>query len=349
MEDFYKFLKRLPHSEAIDELAEGFEHERKQIADFFFLDRKIACEVKSLNKDTKEKIEKIIDNLRERDDFPIFYGEWDVKKILKHLHDGDAIYEKIAYSITSPIEDHIKDANRQIRDTRSVFQQPQAAGLAIVVNRSVDILDAETMGWRISRCLTKKRSDGTRRFECVDAVWLIDEAHRLQIKQDLAGPVSIIIEGDGKETKFVSDYIEYLTIQWATWNGFPAVKVSESMLNKDQLRSANKDYRSNKDKENLKRHEFWRECYKRAPYLRPMSKAQFLDYGRKLLAETMPYFLKNGKKATKQEMMIAMEKFTDFLEETNYRGIDMREFEFNKIDPAQSTKKEPQQDAAADG
>lgn len=74
MEDFYKFLKALPLSESIDALKEKPLHEGKQIADFFFLNRKIICEVKSLNKDTNDKIEQIIDSLRDREDFPIFYG-----------------------------------------------------------------------------------------------------------------------------------------------------------------------------------------------------------------------------------------------------------------------------------
>ena len=236
MEDFYNFLKALPHSESIDALGKKPTQKGKQIADFFFLNRKITCEVKSLNRDTREKVERIIDSLRKRDDFPVFYGERNVKKILRHLYDGEETYKKIVYSVTSPIEDQIRDANRQIRDTRSLFQTQGSAGLIIMVNRLVDILDARVIQWRIRQCLTKKRADGAHGFECIDAVWLIDEAHLLVVSEKDATPILINIEGDGKQTKFVSDYIEYLSVQWATWNGRTVLTPPvEILLNKGRF------------------------------------------------------------------------------------------------------------------
>jgi hypothetical protein len=313
-------------------------HKGKKIADFFFLNRGITCEVKSLNKDTNEKVEKIIDSLRGRDDFPVFYGEWDVKKILRHLHDGDKIHEKMAYLVTSPIEDQIKDANRQIRDTMSIFQRLRKAGLVIIVNRAVKILDARVIQWRISQCLNKKTSDGLRRFESIDAVWLIDEAHHLLVSKKDSGPIMVNIEGDGgEETKFVSEYIEYLCIQWASWNGRPLLHPpAEILLNRDRLYSAN-DLK--KIPGEMQRHEYWRECYKRKPYLRSLLKEQFLEYGRNLMKEITPFFLKDGKKGTKAQIMFEMEKFTHLLEEVNHRGIDMREFKFNTVDLSTWIKK----------
>lgn len=326
MKDFYDFLRALPLSEDIDSLAKKIEHEGKQIADFFFLKRRITCEVKSLNKDTKEKVEKIVDGLRGREDFPVFYGSWELNKILKYLKDGDSIHEKIAYAVTSPIEDLIKDANRQIRDAKRVFHEPKSMGLVIIVNRSVDILDAELVGWRINRCLHKKRQGSVPRFECLNGVWLIDEAHSLLVHKNLEGPVSIIFEGQGNSGNEVGEYIEYLTIQWATWKGFPSLKIPGEALTKDRLTSVNVREEKNTEEKNLRRHELWREVYKENPYLRPLPKDKLLKYGRNLLIEITPHFLKTGIQSTMDEKMVLMERFTHLLEEVNHRGIDMQEF-----------------------
>ena len=340
MKNFYKFIGTLPLSENIDSLAENIEHEGKKIGDFFFLNRKFTCEIKSLNKDTKGKVEKIVDGLRDREDFPVFYGSWELHKILKHMKDGDSVHERIAYAVTSPIEDHFKDANRQIRDTKKLFEEPNSLGLVIIVNRSVDILDAELVGWRINRCLHKKRQDGSLRFECINGTWLIDEAHHFIVHENLKGPISIIFEGKGNCGNQAGEYMEYLTVQWATWNGFPPLKLPGKVLTKDRLTPAKE---KNTDKTSLKRHELCRETYRKSPYLRSLPQDELLEYGRDLLIQITPHFLKNGIKSTMKQKMELMERFTHLLEEVNHRGIDMKEFKFNEIDHSVFERFKPQQ------
>jgi len=345
MKDFYDFLSDLPLSEGIDSLAKNIKHEGKQIADFFFLKRRITCEVKFLSKDTKEKVEKIVDGLRGREDFPVFYGSWELNKILKYLKDGDSIHEKIAYAVTSPIEDIVKDANRQIRDTKELFHESKSMGLVIIVNRSVDILDAELVGWRINRCLHKKRQGSDPRFECVNGLWFIDEAHSFFVHRNLEGPISIIFEGHGNSGNEVGEYIEYLTVQWATWKGFPSFKIPSEALTKNRLKFVNASGEKNTEERTLRRHELWRKGYKENPYLRPLPKDKLLQYGRNLLIEITPHFLKAGIQSTMDEKMILMERFTHLLEEINYRGIDMKEFKFNEIDKAVFERFKPQQNS----
>lgn len=193
-----------------------------------------------------------------------------------------------------------------------------------MINRSVDILDARVIQWRISQCLKKRRKDGTHRFECIDAVWLIDEAHLLWVSPKDSTPIMVNIEGDGKETTFVSDYVEYLSVQWATWNGCTVLTPpAEMLLNQKRILSIIGD---DKDPGRMRRGDLWRKSYKRRPYLRHLSKDQFVEYGRKVLAEMDQHFMKNGKKGTKEEIMAALERFTHLLDETDHRGIDMREF-----------------------
>ena len=127
-------LGSLPLVENIDDLTKEIDHDGIQIADYMFLERQIVCEIKTLNKDTKEKIEKIIEDLKDREDYPIFYGEWGVDKIIKNLSNREEIQRKVAESATSPIEDRSKDANWQIRDTKSCSKLRNSKGMMSHIN-----------------------------------------------------------------------------------------------------------------------------------------------------------------------------------------------------------------------
>jgi hypothetical protein len=342
MKAFNEFLGSLPLVENIDDLTKEIDHDGIQIADYMFLERQIVCEIKTLNKDTKEKIEKIIEDLKDREDYPIFYGEWGVDKIIKNLSNKEEIQRKMAESATSPIEDMIKDANRQIRDTKRLFGLPYAKGIVIIINESVDILDADLSKWRINRCLTKKTKSGTSRFESIDAVWFLDEAHQLLVRPGLNGPISLQIHRPS-EDKFVSNYIDYLMTQWAAYVGIPIEFIQEENLRKEQIRGRDLDEVSQK----MTRQKFWEKTYNSRPYLRNLPETQLCEYGRKLFEKMTPHFLKNGPRLTKKEMGQYMERFTHLLQEVKHRGLDMRKFEFNRVDLSEYIK--PQQGAAGNG
>lgn len=329
MEKFQEFLGLVLKSESIDEIAKDIEHEGIQIADYLFLDRKIVCEFKTLNKDTKEKVDAIIKDLEHREDYPVFYGTWDVNKILDNLSDGKDIQAEMAYKVTSPIEGTIKDANRQIRDTKRLLNIPEAKGLVIIVNEAVEILDAKITAWRISQCLRKKHKDGSPRFESIDVVWLLDEAHEFKIRPGLKGPVSIQVSGQSDDD-FTVNYTDYLMFQWSSFIGIPIDFIPETNLADAELKSKKKD--KVPDRKKMTRQELWELRYKAAPYLRELSEVDLLKYGRDLFKRMTPHFLKNGPKRSEAEVREDMEKFTHLLQEVEHRGIDMRKFEINKID-----------------
>ncbi|NJK53210.1 MAG: hypothetical protein HC936_11125 [Leptolyngbyaceae cyanobacterium SU_3_3] len=41
---------------------------------------------------------------------------------MQHLPDGESINEEMFYAITSALEDSVEKANRQIRETKKVFE-----------------------------------------------------------------------------------------------------------------------------------------------------------------------------------------------------------------------------------
>jgi len=116
---FTAFLRAVPGAEPIDDLEERGSPSKK--ADFFFDSRQVVCELKSLQVDAEYKIDRILEPHRNRPEFPLFLGRWDLAKVLKFLPDGDEIGESIYTDLTSIVEEKVKDANRQIRETKVQF------------------------------------------------------------------------------------------------------------------------------------------------------------------------------------------------------------------------------------
>lgn len=138
---FKVFLRDLEGVESIDGLKLTPEQERANKGDYFFAGRTVIGELKALYEDTASKIESILEPYRETPEWPVFFGEQDLNKILRHLPDGDKIRAKIFGSITRSVEAVVEKANRQIRATKGTFGLPDAGGLLIILNDAVDILD----------------------------------------------------------------------------------------------------------------------------------------------------------------------------------------------------------------
>ncbi len=88
---FKVFLGELEGAESIDDLTLTREQQRASKADYFFDGRSIIGELKALYSDTAPKVKAILAPHRERPEWPIFFGEHDLQKILRHLPDRDEI------------------------------------------------------------------------------------------------------------------------------------------------------------------------------------------------------------------------------------------------------------------
>ncbi len=91
---FIAFVKNKDDAECIDDLHLTSEQIQAKKGDFFFKDRSVICELKSLKKDTSSKVDEILSPHRNRPEWPTFYGGWKVSNILKHLPEGEQIGEK---------------------------------------------------------------------------------------------------------------------------------------------------------------------------------------------------------------------------------------------------------------
>lgn len=322
-ERFKAFISQLPSAEVIDNLELPPEFDESKRADFLVENRKAVIELKSLESDPEHKVHTELENHKERDEYPLFYGEMEVHKILKHLPDGDQIQGKLFYKISRSIEQSFREADKQIGATKEMLACPDAFGILVLLNQDISVVSPELISYRVSQLLTKAEGDGSLHYKNVTSVWFMLESFALRTRKSANLLPSIVIDGPAAVNQpELTRILDILQSKWAAFNGIPYTtadirKISDS----DFIRLSELD----KEHEPLKpRHEIWRKQYRNSPYLRSLSDDAVLNHGARLLKFMAPGFLKDGPKLPFDQMAQFMEGFTHFLEEVRFRGLDLK-------------------------
>jgi len=322
-ERFKAFISRLPSAEVIDNLELPPEFEESKRADFLVENRKAVIELKSLESDPEHKVHTELENHRNRDDYPLFYGEMELHKILKRLPDGEQIQTKLFYKVSRSIEQSFREADKQIGATKEMLGCRDAFGLLVLLNQNISVLSPELISYRVSQLLTKTEDDSSLHYKNITSVWFLLENFALRTEKGAKLLPSIVIDGPGAVNQpELTNILAILQSKWAAFNGIPYVtadirKISDSHFKR--LSELDKDHESL-----LPRHEIWRKQYLNSPYLRSLSDDDVLNHGAKLLKFMTPGFLKDGPKLPFDQMAQFMEGFTHFLEEVRFRGLDLK-------------------------
>jgi hypothetical protein len=322
-ERFKRFISQLPFAEVIDDLEIPGAFAQEKRADFLIENRKVIIELKSLESDPEHKIDAELENHRERNEYPLFYGKLELHKVLKHLPDGEQIQQKIFYKISRSIEQSFREADKQIGATKAILNCPNSSGVLVLLNQDISTLSPGLISSRVSELLTKKDNDGKIRYRNVTSVWFIMENFSLKTMKGGKLLPSIIIDGPGAvHQPALAQILDMLQSKWAAFNNIPYVtaqmkKISDS--NFIRLSELEQEHHAIKP-----RHEWWRISYRNNPYLRSLSDDAVLTHGARLMSLMTPYFLKNSPKISSDKMAEFMEGWTHFLEEVQFRGLDMK-------------------------
>lgn len=320
---FLRFMASLPGTESLDALLRDPMYDGQRRADYLLFERRVILELKSLETDTTPKVDAEIDQHRRRDDFPLFFGEVELQKVLKHLPDGKKINERIYHKTTRSIEDAVRSAEDQIDNTAKLLGLPEAAGILVVLNQDLTIFTPEVLAHKVATLMRRKSKDGAPRSPLAYS-WLILESHFVaNCPSGQAFPV-ISVEGPRfKQMPWLSGLIGYLQVAWAQFNGSPLLEHhSQALDTLDAKPRSTKPSPLSGDR--VSKQVLWEIRYKEAPHLRNLSDSQVLEHGRKTFATLAPHFLVGGPEVPSEQMELMLIAWSDFLCEARYRGLDLR-------------------------
>lgn len=308
-ERVHRFALSLEGAESIDEL--GLDTSLGQRADYLWRSRSVIVEVKTLRGDPQAKVDKTIDELRKRDDFPLILGSAPVDKVLGHLSDGAELLRKIHQAAMRSVEAAFRDAKGQIANTKKLLGLDDALGILVLLNPDIEALDPVNAGREISRLLQTRQHRGW----AIDVVWLLSEAHYAH-----GAHPCIIIEGD-KVDRFTwsNDFTAKLNRLWAQFNSSPILDSDATLLT--EVPFQRKSDRQTVPTTNEQR---WRACYRVSPYLSGLDDDALRAFGHEAVTDLMPYFLVDGPRRPMAEIEPLLERWTHFLEEASSRALDVR-------------------------
>jgi hypothetical protein len=315
---FMRFAAALPGAELVDDVSMTEPQRRAKKADVFFDHRAVIAEVKSLLTDVSPKIDKVLDPVRERPEFPAFFGKWPMDVILSHLTDGAEINRKLYDVISAGVADLVSDANRQLRITKQSFGLQDAHGILIILNDSVEILDPNTVAHRTVGTLMKRGDGGGARYRDIGAVWIIGETHRLHVNAGLQAIPAIMFGHPITPDQAAIDFLENIQTSWAEFMNVPLIRLEEGSFAKMKLIPADDDDQTTKNTIS----NVWKAAYEASPYLRDLSDDQLITYGARFTFELAA--LQQHPMATKNTNLRSTRRWSDLNSELNHRHLDVR-------------------------
>jgi len=322
---FKSFLNTLDGTEDIDGSIAEQKLKAGQRADYLLHNRAIVLELKSLEIDPFDKLQKKISEYQSRPEFPVFYWESDLGEVLRDFPDKEIVKNKIDTAVLRSIQGVVEKADDQIKATKTSLSIEYACGVLAILNERAKTLSPDLITAKASQMLLKKRSEGDIRYRQIAYVLVISESHRVASSSSQEFLPVITLEGPfATEFSDIGGFVTSLAEKWAKFEGHALVSIGERE-NFDGIRFQTRgEEKTAGNKKKISRQEYWRRSYLRYPYLRRLSEYEFLQRTADIMKAMKPHFMINGKKLPFDEISELKRRWADCLTEAEFRRIDMR-------------------------
>lgn len=313
---FEQFLREQLSGDSIDEMVDA----TIERADFLCLDGSLIVELKTLEHDASERLENVMEQLRQRPDWPVFFGPVPVEAYLENLgEDAEPIRRKLLDRLGRSIVRHLHKANKQLAsETARVGGDPLR--LLVLINEDHADYDPQIVSYVVMRELRKLVAASPDQIS-IDGVIYLSERHAAAEQQQIVLPL-IAIRGPGaKESPEKDKMMDHVMNSWAEWNGCPVIDDEGPVPVFDAIEVV-PDLLPSSDK--------WRIDYRRFPYLRELTDQQLKDRFDEIVVTNLLWGLKSSpRKFSNEEIGDALKGFTHAVEELNHRCIPMQKVQQN--------------------
>lgn len=283
-------------------------------ADYSCLNGLLCIELKSLEDDASERMENLADQLRQRDDWPAFYGAWPVESVVKNMREPEIVRRHFTDRAGRAIINHLKKANKQLAAHAKNFPRKNLVRAMLLINEDHEIYTPEITAFILGKALRRRNNDGYV-YSDVDCVIYISERHMMRVENQIALAI-ISVEGSSMLREYWKRLvINQFTQGWADWNRQSLYDVEVANAKFTVIESI---------PESAPRSERWQANYRRNPHLRFLTDDQLRDRFDEinLLAELS--FMRGSPVSMPIEATTGnMENLTHIMEEMAHRGISV--------------------------
>jgi len=299
--------------------------------DYSCLKGLVAVELKTLEGDPSERTNNFVETLRERDDFPTFFGEVPLEAAFKNMNEPDKLRLAAMDRVGRTIVTHMKKADDQLARHSADYPRRTSLRLLLLINEDHPEYDPETVAWIVRREFARTTEHGPR-YSNIDAVLFLTERHGQVIHDLLAFPISAI-HGPATVTQpWKENVLDYVCEAWARWqNRSSFVFDPEATASFETIEHISDE---------MPHHEMWRVQYRRRPYLRGLTDDQLRDDFDEVMLITTLWGLKGSPMKFGMDVaMAAMERFGHIQIEMHDRALPMERFDHELDRQLQAAKR----------
>ena len=311
-----RFIREALAGRSLDDPASS----ETQRPDYACLDGRLIIEIKTLEEDGSSRLDNLMRELQEREDWPIFLGEAPLEAVLKHIKDPEGVRRKVIDRMGRAINTHLKKANKQLRAYKSEHPRPDGVHIAVMVNEDHDLYEPGPVANIIQHQLGR-RDDGQSPLSDIDAVFYLSERHATVIDNMLTFPIVCIEAPEIEQAPWKRDVLDDFSARWAAWSGAVAYQSDDPT---DVIGHFSK---IEKIPEHMPLPDIWRLQYQRNPYMRRLSKAELRNrFDDCMLVNSLSFLNSSPAKPSREATMANRALFTHLTIEMAERSIPVTEF-----------------------
>lgn len=294
--------------------------------DYVCLKGLVAVEIKSLETDPSGRLDNAVEPEKASEAWPVFFGQWPIESVLKHLPDGERVNRKLIDRLGRTLVSHVKKANDQLGQHAARAGRRNLVRLLVLLNEDHPEYTPEIVSFLIHRELARTSPDGHQRNNQIDAVIYISDRHAAPTASDLCLPIIVLYNEDIALWPWKENIVDFILGRWADWNGVPVLQAEpENVALADFVAAEHIP-------DEMARHEAWALEYRRRPYMRSWTDENVRNlWDHIMLLSLLWGHVSSPIKVPKEGFIQAMERFTHALEEAARRGLPLAYFEEESI------------------
>jgi hypothetical protein len=299
------------------------EASRGKFPDFACFRDLVLIEMKHLEADQHDRLNDVIDTMINPDEKPLFFGTRQAQLVLKGISNSKEINATLASKLSRTIETLLRRANDQFYEYRRRNVRKNSVSICVVLNSKLIEYSPDIVLHAIVRKARIAQSNESR-FPEIDAVVYISEKHYRNLPNGRpALPIITYQNASMRDHPWKVPIVERIVKAWSEMRvEGPIVDVASA-----------DDFEIIEDvPESMKRYELWQLEYHRNPYLKTLGIEQLRVRHHRVLALASMKFIKGDwPKPSNEDTREILRSFQHMIEETNRRGIDMRELDHDLL------------------
>lgn len=285
--------------------------------DYLCIGGRLVIELKTLAEDGTDRMENLTDELRKREDWPMFLGSAPMQAFIQNTNDPEGIRRRVIERLGRGIINHLKKANRQLEAHSKTSKVKNLVRMLLLVNEDHEAYDPHMVSYILWHAV-RQIKDGIPRYEHVDLIVYMTERHAQMIDGCLNFPTLVIEGSPCAIDEWKGNFGELFVTRWSRWNGRtlrPEADVSAFETIEHVPDSA-------------KRQDFWKLEYRRRPYLRGLTDIQLNDqFDEVTLINSLSFLKDSPLELTAEQRTAGIRMFGDMMDEMAHRAIPVTQFQ----------------------